>query len=409
MDQMVLVDWMSRDGKLVLVEKSVRTVPYGFLGILYGVYLPALGFDAIQIGAIFTLTIFTSAFYTFAVSFLADRFGRRRTLIFFALMDFLAGSVLFLSAAWWAPVMAGIVGNMTVGSGEVGPFLSIEQAILPKTCDSKHRTLAFSVYNLIGYGSSSIGALLAGLPQYFGSGLYAYRPLFARYLASGLVGSLLYARLSGRIEVHADQKQQRVQILSEQSKPIVRKLAALFAVDSFGGGFIAQSIISYYFYTRFALQLTSLGLIFSASQIVTAMSFLAAERIARRIGLLRTMVFSHIPSNIFLTAIAFAPSAPLAVALLLCRHSLSQMDVPTRQSYVMAVVQESDRTAAAGLTNVSRTVAQSLSPSLAGYAISTLGLGAPFIAAGSLKIAYDLMIYRSFRKIKPPQESAAKR
>jgi len=325
------------------------------------------------------------------------------------LMDFIAGSILFLSAAWWAPVIAGIIGNMTVGSGEVGPFLSIEQAILPKTCDSKHRTLAFSIYNLIGYGSSSVGALMAAVPQYFGSGLYAYRPLFAGYLVSGLVGSLLYARLSGRIEVRADQKQQRVQILSEKSKPIVRKLAALFAVDSFGGGFIAQTILSYYFHARFALQLSSLGPIFSATQIVTAFSFLAAERIARKIGLLRTMVFSHFPSNIFLTAIAFAPSASLAVALLLCRSSLSQMDVPTRQSYVMAVVQESDRTAAAGLTNVSRTVAQSVSPSLAGYAISTLGLGAPFVAAGSLKIAYDLMIYRSFRKIKPPEESAARR
>ena len=402
-------NWISGDGKLILVEKSVRTVPYGFLGVLYGVYLPELGFDALQIGIILTLTVFTSAFYTFIVSFLADRFGRRRTLIFFALMDFLAGSILFISTMWWAPVIAEIVGNMTVGSGEVGPFLSIEQAILPQTCNSKHRTLAFSVYNLIGYASSSVGALLVGLPQLFGSGLSAYRPLFAGYLVSGLVGSLLYVGLSNQIEAKADQKQQRVRILSEKSKPIVRKLAALFAVDSFGGGFIAQSIISYYFYTRFALQLTSLGLIFSATQIVTAMSFLAAERIARRIGLLRTMVFSHIPSNIFLTAIAFAPSAAWAVALLLCRHSLSQMDVPTRQSYVMAVVQESDRTAAAGFTNVSRTVTQSISPSLAGYAMATLGLGTPFIAAGSLKIAYDLLIYRSFRKIKPPEESIAQR
>lgn len=404
---MVFGDWMSGDGKLVLVEKSVRTIPYGFLGILYSVYLPSLGFDAPQIGIVLTLTIFTSAFYTFIVSFLADRFGRRRTLIFFALMDFLAGSILFSSAAWWAPVIAGIVGNMTVGSGEVGPFLSIEQAILPKTCDSKHRTLAFSVYNLIGYGSTSVGALLSGLPQYFGSDLYAYRPLFAAYLASGLVGSLLYARLSGGIEVRADQ-QQRAQVLSQKSKPIVRKLASLFALDSFGGGFIAQTIISYYFYTRFDLQLSSLGLIFAAASFVTAFSFLAAERIARRIGLLRTMVLSHFPSNIFLASIAFAPSASLAVALLLCRSSLSQMDVPTRQSYVMAVVDESDRTAAAGFTNVSRTVAQSVSPSLAGYAIAILGLGAPFIAAGSFKIAYDLLIYASFRRIKPPEESAGK-
>ena len=401
--------WISNDGLLILIEKSVRTVPYGFLGVLFGVYLGALGFDPFQIGVVLTLTVFSSACYTFLVSFLADRTGRRRTLIFFALMDFLAGSTLFLSTAWWAPVVAGIVGNMTVGAGEVGPFLSLEQAIIPRTCDSKHRTMAFSVYNLIGYGSSSLGALLAGIPQFLGSGLDAYRPLFAAYLISGLAGTLLYARMSKQVEVQTAKKQQSRWALSEKSKPIVKKLAALFAVDSFGGGFIAQSIVSYYFYLRYSLQLSSLGLIFAATQIVTALSFLAAERIARRIGLLRTMVFSHIPSNIFLASVAFAPSVSWAVALLLCRQSLSQMDVPTRQSYVMAVVEESDRTAAAGLTNTSRTMAQSISPSLAGYAMTTVGLGAPFVAAGGLKIAYDLMIYRSFRKIKPPEEIAAKR
>jgi len=401
--------WISNDGLLILIEKSVRTVPYGFLGVLFGVYLGALGFDPFQIGVVLTLTVFSSACYTFLVSFLADRTGRRRTLIFFALMDFLAGSTLFLSTAWWAPVVAGIVGNMTVGAGEVGPFLSLEQAIIPRTCDSKHRTMAFRVYNLIGYGSSSLGALLAGIPQFLGSGLDAYRPLFAAYLISGLAGTLLYARMSKQVEVQTAKKQQSRWALSEKSKPIVKKLAALFAVDSFGGGFIAQSIVSYYFYLRYSLQLSSLGLIFAATQIVTALSFLAAERIARRIGLLRTMVFSHIPSNIFLASVAFAPSVSWAVALLLCRQSLSQMDVPTRQSYVMAVVEESDRTAAAGLTNTSRTMAQSISPSLAGYAMTTVGLGAPFVAAGGLKIAYDLMIYRSFRKIKPPEEIAAKR
>jgi MFS family permease len=402
-----LARWITNDGLLILIEKSVRTVPYGFLGVLFGVYLGALGFDPFQIGIVLTLTIFSSALYTFLVSFIADRTGRRRTLIFFALMDLLAGTSLFLSTARWAPVVAGVVGNMTVGAGEVGPFLSLEQAILPKTCDSKHRTLAFSVYNLIGYGSSSVGALLAAIPQFLGSGLSAYRPLFAAYLLSGLVGSLLYARMSKQVEAQDVKRRRRA--LSEKSKPIVEKLAVLFAVDSFGGGFIAQSIVSYYFYIRYSLQLSSLGLIFSATQIVTALSFLAAERIARKIGLLRTMVYSHIPSNILLASVAFAPSVSWAVALLLCRQSLSQMDVPTRQSYVMAVVQESDRTAAAGLTNTSRTMAQSISPSLSGYAMTTLELGAPFVVAGGLKIAYDLMIYQSFRKIKPPEEIAVKK
>ncbi len=397
---------MNVDGKLILVEKSVRTVPYGFLGVLFAVYMAQLGFGAVLIGIVLTVTVFSSALYTFSISFVADRFGRRRSLIFFALMDSVAGSVLFLSSAWWAPVFAGIVGNMTVGAGEVGPFLSLEQAIIPKTCDLKHRTLAFSWYNLVGYGSSSIGALIAGLPQYFGSGPSAYKPLFAAYLVSGLLGSLIYAKLSKGIEVERDKAQAKRQILSEKSKPIVQKLSAIFAVDAFGGGFIGTSILSYYFYERFSLQYTSLGLIFSATQIVTAISFLASERIARRIGLVNTMVFTHIPSNIFLTAIPFSPSVLGAVFLLLCRHSLSQMDVPARQSYVMAVVDEADRTPAAGFTNVSRSVAQSLSPSLAGFAMANLWIGSPIAIAGSLKLAYDFLIYGNFRKIKPPEETA---
>jgi MFS family permease len=397
--------WLNTDGKLVLAEKSVRTIPYGFLGVLFAVYMAQLGFDAFIIGIVLTVTVFTSAFYTFSVSLVADRFGRRRSLILFALMDFVAGGVLFLSTAWWAPVFAGIVGNMTVGAGEVGPFLSLEQAILPKTCDSQHRTLAFSVYNLVGYASSSIGALLAGLPQYLGSGPSAYRPLFAGYLASGLIGSLLYAKLSKDVEIHRQTNAVKRPILSQKSKPIVQKLSALFSIDSFGGGFIGQSIISYYFYERFALDLSSLGLIFFGTQIVTAFSFLAAERIAKRIGLLRTMVFSHIPSNLFLTGIPFAPSAEGAVILLLCRHSLSQMDVPTRQSYIMAVVEESDRTPAAALTNVSRSVAQSVSPSLAGISMADLWIGFPFVAAGTLKLVYDMLLYRSFRRTKPPEEA----
>lgn len=397
-------NWLSIDGKLIMLEKCVRTVPYGFLGVLFAVYLSQLGFDAFLIGVVLTVTVFTSAFYTFAVSFIADRYGRKRTLIFFALMDFVAGTLLFVSTAWWTPVLAGIVGNMTVGAGEVGPFLSLEQAILPKTCDSKHRTLTFSIYNLAGYASSSVGALLAALPQYLGSGPAAYRPLFLAYLASGLVGGILYSRMSKNVEAVFNSTGQKRPILSEKSKPIVRKLSALFAIDSFGGGFIGQSIISYYFYERFALQLSSLGLIFSATQIVTAASFLAAERIARKIGLLNTMVFSHIPSNLFLTSIAFAPTPLGAVFLLLCRHSLSQMDVPTRQSYVMAVVDEADRTPAAGFTNVTRSVAQSASPSLAGYAMANIWIGTPFLAAGTFKLAYDFIVYGSFRRIKPPEE-----
>ncbi len=389
--------WIDRDGKLIFLEKTVRTVPYGFLGVLFGVYLAQLGFSAFAIGIVLTLTVLSSAFYTFIISFVADRIGRRKTLVFFALTDFVAGLFLLVSTDWWAPVFAGIVGNMTVGAGEVGPFLSLEQAILPRTSRADRRTLAFSVYNLVGYGASSAGALLAGLPRYVG-----YWPLFLGYMISGLIGVVLYSSLSEAVET--EPRPARRSVLSPRGRPIVAKLSAFFAVDAFGGGFIGQSILSYYFYLRFGLDLSTLGIIFFATQMVTALSFLLSERIARRIGLLRTMVFTHVPSNVLLISVAFAPTPLTAVFLLLCRQSLSQMDVPARQSYVMAIVDESDRTAAAGLTGTTRTVSSSISPSLAGYALANLWLGAPLVAAGVLKLAYDGLIYTAFRQVRPPEE-----
>jgi len=397
------LDWLSQDGRLVLGEKVVTTVPYGFLAVLFPVYLSQLGFNAVQIGIVLTLTVATSALYTFVASFVADSIGRRRSLAFFALTDAVAGALLFSSTSWWAPVAAGIVGNMSVGAGETGPFLSLDQAILPKTADLKRRTLTFSLYNLIGYASLSVGSFLAGLPTYLGPGISGYRPLFLAYLLSGLLGSLLYSRLSKKIE--QDKQGQPVrQVLSKESKPFVYRMSALFSVDAFAGGFVGQSILSYYFYERYSLNLTSLGLLFSASQIVTALSFLLAARFAQRFGLVNTMVFSHIPSNILLAAIPFAPTAGPAVIVLLCRQSLSQMDVPTRQSFLMSMVPERDRTPAAGFTNVTRTTSQSISPSLAGYLISSLWIGSPFLVAGLLKIGYDTMLYRVFRRSKPPQE-----
>jgi MFS family permease len=392
--------WINRDGRLILLEKAVRTVPYGFLGVIYGVYLGQLGLDPFLIGIVLTLTVLSSALYTFVISFLADRIGRRKTLVFFALTDVLAGSLLLFSTSWWAPALAGIVGNMTVGAGEVGPFLSLEQAILPQTSRADRRTLAFSAYNLIGYGASSVGALLAGLPRYVG-----YSPLFLGYMLSGLLGAILYGSLSKGVEADPS-RGRRKSVLSASGRRTVFKLSALFAVDSFGGGFIGQSILSYYFYLRFGLDLSTLGIIFFATQIVTALSFLVAERIARRVGLLRTMVFTHIPSNVFLIAVALAPTPLLAVALLLGRQSLSQMDVPARQSYVVSIVDEADRTAAAGLTNSIRTFSSSISPSLAGYALANFWIGTPLAAAGILKLTYDFLIYKVFRNVRPPEETA---
>ncbi len=392
---------MSNDGKLILLEKAVRTVPYGVLSVAFSLYLRDLGFTDFAIGVVLTLTVLSSALYTFVVSFVADRMGRRRTLAFFALTDFVAGLLLVASTAWWAPVLAGVVGNMTVGAGEVGPALSLEQAMLPRTCGAERRTFAFSLYNFVGYGASAAGAALAALAVVPGPD--QLRPFFLGYMASGLVGAFLYSRLTRGVETEGPAVKRAV--LSPKSRPVVYRLSALFGLDAFGGGFIGTNILSLYFAQRFGLDLGSLGLVFFGTQVVTALSFFLAERIARRLGLLRTMVFSHVPSNVFLISVAFAPTALLAVFLLLCRQSLSQMDVPTRQSYVMAIVDEADRTPAAGFTSTTRTVTSSISPSLAGYALENLWMGIPLVAAGGLKLVYDTLIYASFRKVQPPEET----
>ncbi len=368
--------------------------------MVFGLYLRALGFSDLAIGVVLTVTILSSACYTFVISFVADRFGRRRTLVFFAFMDFVAGTLLFASAEWWAPVLAGIVGNMSVGAGEVGPFLSLEQAILPRTSETSRRTLAFSVYNLVGYGSSAVGALILG--QAHQVSYPQLQPLFAGYMASGLIGAFLYSRMTDRVE--PELAAGRRPALSPKARPVVTRLSALFAIDAFAGGFVGQSVLGLFFAQRFNLDLESLSLVFFGTQVITAISFLLAERIARRVGLLRTMVFSHIPSNVFLLSVAFAPTAVAAVALLFCRQSLSQMDVPTRQAYVMAIVEEPDRTAAAGITSSTRTFTSALSPPIA---VPSMGawVGIPLVAAGTLKILYDLLIYGSFRKVRPPEES----
>lgn len=393
-------DWISRDGKLLFLEKMVRTVPYGFLSVVFSLYLQYLGFSFVQIGIVLTLTILSSALYTFILSIVADRVGRRKILVFCALTDFVAGALLLSSTQWWAPVLAGIVGNMAVGTGEVGPALSLEHAMLPRTCESGRRTLAFTVYSFVGYGAAAVGAGLTSFAS--AASPEQLRPFFLGYLVSGLLGSFLYSRLSRRVE--SETAATRHAVLSPRSRPIVYRLSALFAIDSFGGGFIGGNILSLYFADRFGLSLSSLGLVFMGTQIVTALSFFGAERIARRIGLLRTMVYTHVPSNVLLIALAFAPTAPTAILLLFFRQSLSQMDVPTRQSYVMAIVDESDRTPAAGFTSTTRTVASSMSPSIAGYALENLWVGTPLVAAGTLKLIYDALIYVKFRKISPPEE-----
>lgn len=406
------LDWLSTDGKLVLTARVIRTFAYGFLSIILAIYLKLLGFNDILIGILLTATLVNSVIFTLIASFYADRIGRRKTLIIYGALMAIAGAIFLATDNYFALIAAALIGTINVTGSETGAFLSIEQALLPQTIkDNRKRNTMFAFYNMAGTFAMSAGILLSGLPsvlqgQYDGlSQPESIRPLFLLYSALGIGVIVVYFMLSKKVEVSGTIVKPVTQTLSPQSKQIVGRLSGLFAVDSFAGGFVIQSIVSFWFFTKFGVDLAALSLIFSVAGVLTAFSFLAAAKIADKIGLVNTMVFTHIPSNVLLILVGFAPSLPWAIAFYLARMALSQMDVPTRQSYIVAVVREDERTSAVGITNISRNISQAVSPSLTGYILQALpALSAPFVVGGALKIAYDIALYLNFRKIKPAEE-----
>ena len=408
----LILNWLTRDGKLLLAARIMRTFGYGFLSVIIAIYLRLLGFDNIQIGLLLGSALVNSVIFTLFASFYADRIGRRRLLIIYASLMSVSGLIFTITDNYFLLILAAFIGTMNVTGSETGAFLTIEQATLPQTIRNKQMmNTAFALYNMVGTFSMSAGILLSGLPSLLQEQIYglsqieSIKGLFILYTLLGLFVIIIYIMLSRDIEVKQEAKRTIKQTLSPRSKQIVAKLSTLFAVDSFAGGFVIQSVISLWFFTRFGADLAVLSYIFSAANLITAFSYIAAAKIADRIGLVNTMVFTHLPSNILLILVAFAPSLQLAIILYLIRMTLSQMDVPTRQSYVVAIVSEDERTAASGLTNVSRNIAQTVSPSIFGYIFqSSLSLAAPFALSGVIKIIYDLALYFSFRNIKPKDE-----
>jgi MFS family permease len=350
----------------------------------------------------------------------------------------ISGVIFFVTSNYIALIVAGLIGTINVTGTETGAFLSIEQAMLPQTVkDTKKRNTLFAFYNMVGTFAMSAGVLVSGLPeiiqdQFGSSEIGSIRPLFLLYSILGVAVLATYLLLSKEVELtekeheegreqvqvqpgdlESDEKKKPripkplTQTLSPTSKKIVSKLSGLFAIDSFGGGFVIQSIVSLWFFTKFGADLTLLSYIFSIAGVLTAFSFLASAKIADRIGLINTMVFTHIPSNILLILVAFSPTLPIAVAIYLARMALSQMDVPTRQSYIVAVVKEDERTAAAGITNISRNITQAISPSIAGSISQSVSLlSAPFLLGGLIKIIYDIALYFNFKNTRPSDERA---
>jgi MFS family permease len=415
MDSKVIIPfrWLSKDGKLLLVARILRTFAYGFLSVILAIYLKLIGFNDLYIGFILTATLVNSVIFTLIASFYADRIGRRKVLILYSALMSVSGIVFFATSNYMALIISAFIGTVNVTGTETGAFLSVEQAMLPQTINHpKKRNTVYALYNMAGTFAMSGGVLLSGLPrifelQYGLDQVQSIKPLFLFYSVVGIGVVGIYFLLSNKIEVESSNnidtikrpKKPLRQTLSPKSKEIVGKLSGLFAIDSFAGGFVIQSIVSFWFFTRFGVELNTLSHIFSVAGVLTAFSFVVAAKLADKIGLINTMVFTHIPSNILIILVAFAPTLPLAIALYLVRMALSQMDVPTRQSYIVAVVKENERTAAAGITNISRNIAQSVSPSLAGYILQSLSfLSAPFVLGGVLKIVYDIALYLQFKR-----------
>jgi MFS family permease len=398
---------LSRDGWLLFVTYGLRTFAYGFLSVILGPSRAARGFSPAAIGGIFTASLVGGAVMTIVLTAVADRVGRRRVQLAGALLMAGAGVVFAETDQWLLLVAAAVLGTISPSGKDVGPFLAVEQAMLPNTTTDEHRTSVFAWYNLVGSLAGAVGALAVGVPALAGlTPLQSYRALLWAYAGAALILLGLFGSLSSRVEVGRDAGRDRSRGVGvRRSRGVVARLAALFALDAFAGGFVLQGLVAYWFSLRYGVDTGTLAGIFFGTNVLAAVSFLAAAPLAKRIGLLNTMVFTHLPSNVLLVLVPLMPTLPLAVAMLLARHLLSQLDVPTRQSYTMAVVDPDERAAAAGVLAVARNTAAALAPGMAGPMLALPALGLPFLMAGGLKIIYDILILVLFRGVRPPEEA----
>jgi MFS family permease len=400
-----LPEGTSSDAAILIAARGLRAFGDGFVSILLPVHLSTLGFSATEIGVLTTATLLGSAALTFLVGQIAHRWKRVDLLLRTSMLMIATGVGFFLLDGFWPLIVLAFVGTINPSTGDVSVFLPTEQSLLPQTTSESHRTSIFARYSLTGSLVAALGSLSAGLPTLLDrvSGIRnddAVTAMFLLYALLGVATALLYRRLSPRIEPEPAPDLPAL----GPSKRAVYRLAALFSLDSFAGGFTLQSVIALWLFLRFDLSVATAGTIFFWAGLLSAFSQLLAPVVARRIGLVNTMVFSHLPANIFLILTPMMPTLPLAILFLLMRSALAQMDVPARTSYVMAVVTPQERPAAASITNIPRSLATAISPTIAGSLLSTTVFGWPLIIGGSLKVTYDLLLLGMFRKERPPEE-----
>jgi len=408
---------LTRDGWLLFFTRFIRLFAYGSLSVVLVFYLISLGLSDSQTGLLLTLTLVGDTVVSLYLTTRADRIGRRRMLIVGAILMAAAGLAFTFTHNFLLLILAGTIGVISPSGNEVGPFLSIEQAALSHVIPGRTRTEVFAWYTLAGSLATALGALCGGtlaheLQKTAMRPVVSYRVVVILYASLGILLAFLFTRLSPAAEVNLTGEESALPGTLKsflgigRSRHVVAKIAGLFALDSFAGGFVVQSFGAYWFYLRFGVDPATLGVIFFWANIFAGISALLASRLASRFGLINTMVITHLPSNILLILVPLMPNLSLAVLVLLVRFSISQMDVPTRQSYTMAVVTAEERSAAAGITGVARTTGAAISPLFVGLMFARPSLiNAPFFIAGTLKIIYDLLLYREFVGLQPPEET----
>jgi MFS family permease len=401
-----LLDWITRDGKLLLFARPLQSFSASFVAIFIAVYLSFLGLPLWQIGLVITGGLLASTLFNMVAGFLADRVGRRRMLVSFGLIPVFAGAAFAMMTNLYLLIPIAVVS--TLGSrGGFGPAKMLEGVILAQACRDEKRTRLYAIRSTLNSVAISAGSLFAGaivlLQNRFSLSVgTSYMWMFGIYALLNLLTVALYSMLSDAAEV--ENPAEEALPLSPETRRYVLRLSLLFSVDSLGGGFVTQSLVSYWFFDRFGLGMDAIGTIFAASSLLAAFSFMLAARVSERIGLINTMVYSHLPANLMTMAIPYMPNLAASSTVYVGRSLLSQMDVPTRQSYTMAIVKPEERSRVAGLINLPRSLTSALGPSIAGAIMQFMGPSIPFLIAGGLKAAYDLGLYFMFRNVKPPEE-----